>query len=459
MKELLERSRKEFTDKTAQRDALLAKEEMSAEDLAQVRTLNTDLITLKDKILDLQKTAKEVEDTRAFANDPVLNLPISGAARVEGYVETRNQAVEMGWDNKRGVVAENFGEDGLMSPDLLRKISTREYADAFTKHIRYRGDLGMLDSIERRTLSEGSDTAGGFFVPDTWLRQLIAKEPAPTRLNGRVTQFNIGTDSVVIPRVVYTTDDIYTTGIRVTLTGETPTSSTVHRVTDPVFGTVRFNIGTYMMSLPLTNDLVEDSYFPIQSWCVSKFQETIDLLYDDQLINGTGVGARPHGMIINPGGSNDPGSVVSGTANNIDADQLRKIPYQLPEQYISANTAWLMNRSSTGSYISTMKDSQNRYLFALGSQYPGIVERMPDTIDGFPIIYSAFMPDNGTSTNYPVAFGDFRGLAKVNRVGFSVRVLTEINAQDNYVVLLGRLRWGGGVYEPFRIKLGKSHSS
>jgi HK97 family phage major capsid protein len=68
---------------------------------------------------------------------------------------------------------------------------------------------------------------------------------------------------------------------------------------------------------------------------------------------------------------------------------------------------------------------------------------------------SAFMADVATNS-YSVLFGDLRGFYMVDRVGFSVRVLSELYAETNQVLLLGRIRFGGQVAEPWRMKIGKT---
>src|SRR6185312_15848663 len=108
-------------------------------------------------------------------------------------------------------------------------------------------------------------------VPDDILSRIVAKEPTPTSVQGRVTQMQTGRDAVSMPKVNYSTDDLYTTGIRVTWTGEVPASSTTMRVTEPVWGQIRIPVYTAMMSMPLGNDAIEDALFPVVSWITGKF--------------------------------------------------------------------------------------------------------------------------------------------------------------------------------------------
>ena len=48
----------------------------------------------------------------------------------------------------------------------------------------------------------------GFAVPHDILERVIAKEPTPIRVAGRVTRLQTSRDSLIIPRINYTSDDL-----------------------------------------------------------------------------------------------------------------------------------------------------------------------------------------------------------------------------------------------------------
>lgn len=385
------------------------------------------------------KLAGRSDELAAWGQQSAGSLPLAGkgtpqqaAAQVEGLV-----------------LAEE--DEGLWSDAAFKATRTKEYKQTFRKYTRV--GFNGLSAAEMKTLSEGSDTAGGFLVPEEMLNRIIQKKPTPTRVAGRVESVNVSRDSVLIPKVRYATDDIYTTGIRITWTGEVPSSSTVHRVTDPVFGQARIPVYTAMMSLPLTNDLIEDSIFPLVSWAAGKFSETDDLLKENMILNGTGIG-QPSGILLNPGGTDRPAITVSGSAAALAADGLINIAYDLPEQY-DENCAWVFNKSNSGKTIATLKDSANRYLWGMGVDDSGLqVPAIRRALLGYPVNFSAFMPNQGANA-YPLIFGDLKGYMLVNRVGFSIQVLRELYAETNQLVMLGRVRFGGDVIEPWRLRLQK----
>lgn len=468
MNPLLEKLKTDAQAKTATRDALLAKgAEMSADDVKSVNDINTELRGIVDQINGIKTADEETKKLNGFFNDPALTINLGtqnqtgkqAEATVLGLQQAAGHAdIEIG---KGGIDIVQHGQ-GIFTEKQWKTLNDPAYLKAFNLYVRNKGMDG-LDSIERKTLQEGIDDQGGFFVPAEMLNRLIEKTPAPTRVAGRVSTFQTGKNALTMPKVVYATDDIYTTGVRATLTGEIPSSSTVHRVTEPVFGQTRIEIGTWMLSMPLTNDLIEDADFPLLSWAAGKFQETINLLKDNQILNGTGVGTNPWGIFRSPGSTDEPAVVLSSTANNIDANQLRGLPFDLPEQYINANTCWVANRASFGKTVATMRaggstTTDGPFLFLDGQTFPGLVGRTPDTLVGYPLVYSAFCANIGDGA-YPGVFGDLAGYYLVNRIGFSVQMIREKYAEENYQVMLGRLRFGGKVAEPYRMKIVKSDNA
>jgi HK97 family phage major capsid protein len=212
-----------------------------------------------------------------------------------------------------------------------------------------------------------------------------------------------------------------------------------------------------MMSIPLTNDMIEDANFPVVSYISGKFAETIELLRDDRVLNGSGLG-QPTGILVNPGAdSNQPAVITSGSASAITAAMFPNLAFALPEQY-DDNAKWVMAKTTTGQALANLTDNNGRFLWGAGLQDSGLAPGWKDRmLEGYPIIWSGFMPGPGSST-YPVVFGDLRGYYLVNRIGFSVQVLREIYAETNQILILGRIRFGGLCAEPWKLKVGQCHS-
>jgi HK97 family phage major capsid protein len=175
------------------------------------------------------------------------------------------------------------------------------------------------------------------------------------------------------------------------------------------------------------------------------------------ILNGIGTGGRPTGLLLNPGAPGFPDVYLSGVNNDISADMVRQMPFQLPEQYLD-NVVWVMNRRGTGAKIASFKGTDNTYLFAFGAQDARLAGRVPDSLLGYPIVYSAFMPNPGDG-QFPLLFGDLRGYQLVRRMDLSIAILGEVGAFENVYWVLGRLRFGGAPLRPWTMVIGKSDNT
>jgi len=420
-------------------EALMKAEKLTDSESAELDRCIEEGAGLKADIERTRKAEGIVEWGRKSGGIPSL------AATFEGMRPAGSVQVE----NKNGKLLMNEDGESLIDDKTREIISGTEYKSVYSRFLRV-GREGLKDS-ELKVLQEGSDIAGGYLVTDEILARLISPEPAPTSVQGRVTRMNTGTDAMAIPRVVYSTDSIYSSGMRVTWTGEVPASATTHRVTEPSFGQIRIPIYTAMMSLPITNSMVEDASFGIVNWCTSKFNETVNLLYDNMILNGIGAG-QPAGILRNPNGTDEPATVVSGAASALTADGIINLTFAVPEQY-DDNSAFIFNKTNCGRQIALLKDGDGRPLWSTGPQDSGLAVGFRNRpLQGYPVVLNAFMP-NATTNTYPIIFGDLRGYYLVSRVAFSIQVLRELYAETDQILLLGRVRFGGAVVEPWRMKI------
>lgn len=436
-----------YAAKATELEALLGKEDLTAEDIEAGKVLEGELAGLKQK-LELAASAESLRTTVTGAKALLGNgnAPQFGEAKLEGVKEAGHATV---LDNE---LIEQHGT-GLIGAKQWKEIGTKDYDKALRELLRVGGHRELMDGDARKALQAGIDTDGGQFIQPEYINRLIAPEATPTRVSGLVTTLTTSKDTITMPKVVYTSDDLYSTGARVTWTGEIPSSSTVHRTTAPVFGTIRIPVYTAMISIALTKDLLEDSSFDVMAYMTDKFRETVMLLKDNMILNGNGVG-QPDGLLMNPGGTDQPEVVVSGAASSLLADGLINTKAAIPEQY-EGNAKWLFNKS-TEAEIYKIKDGNGRYMF--DQLNGGIVNPSHPALLNDPYIKSAFMPDTGSNA-FPIIYGDFAGYTLVNRIGFSIQVLNELYAETNQVVILGRVRFGGRVTEPWRLKVHKCATS
>lgn len=452
-----------FQAKLEEHRSILAKgADVTGEDVTRAETLVAEMTEIRDRIEAIKKVTVSAADLEQWAKASAGAPLIQSQPGVPGQFGNGvslvglQQSGEMVLDPQKNGRLEVLNFDRKGQPDraypagAFARASEKEYLIAWQKHLAL--GWGRLTGAEQAVLQEGVDQDGGFLVPDEILNQVIQRKPTPTRVAGRVTRITTSKDAISIPKVNYSTDDLYTTGMRVTWTGEVPASSTAHRVTQPVFGQTRIPIYTAMMSLPVTNDLLEDNTINLMAWLSGKFSETVDLLRDNMILNGTGVN-QPTGILASPGSTDHPSTVVTGSAAALTGDGLINLTEAIPEQY-DENSILVFNKTNTGKAIRLLKDGDGRPLVTYGYMDNGLGSGRYREVNGYPYIWSGFMP-NVAANAYPIIFGDLTGYYLADRLGMSVQVLREVEAQNNQIVLLGRVRFGGVAVEPWRLRVQK----
>ena len=326
-------------------------------------------------------------------------------------------------------------------------VEGKDYPNAFESYVK--NGSTFMGAKDKKTLSLGLDPAGGYLAPPDYQLELLKKIATLATVRGSARVVQTSRDLAQWPKINYTSDDKYTSGVRLTWTGEQPASSTTHRVTDPVFGIVNIPIHTGMASLPLTNNLLEDSAFDVQGISTDLFAEAFSLGENDAFWNGNGV-SRPMGILTQVDGDG-PASVNSGTAATYTADGILNLWGALPSQY-EAMARWYMRKASE-LVIRKLKDSNNNYIWPVWPQMGGFGAH-PRELVGFPTVRDEFVPAVAAGA-YPLVFGDLRGYIIVDRVGLTIQRLDEIYAETNITVLLAKKRVGGYLAEPWRVKVQK----
>jgi len=451
----------EAETKTGRANVILAKESLGDAEVLELTALNSELEVIRVRAEQLKSLEGNTSAITGMVETPEQKMRhATGGTQVLGNVNAGTTQIDL----STGAMEHDDGA-GFMKVKQFQAINTVQYRDAFRHYIEVGGQERRLPDAEQKALTEGLDTGGGFLVPPMDLQSILSKAPAPTSLPAQVTTVNCNRDVLHIPKVNYTTDNIYSTGMRASWTGEVPTSSTAHRVTEPVFGMAEIPVYTCMASMPLSNDFIEDASIDVLGWINGKISEFMGLLDEDMIINGQGAvtspANQPRGLVASTNSTVDTASfgliksTAIGASSAITA-LIEEMPFKLPEQY-QANAKFLFNLANAGLKIFQIKDTQNRPYFGGGLYDMSQARDGWRQLMGFPSIISALMPNMGANT-FPVYFGDFKGYYFVRRLGVSVQVLNEVYAETNQKCVLVRYRVGGAAAEEWRILAGKTPS-
>lgn len=433
----------QLSDVVQRAEELANKEEFSAEDKEQFDKLLHEADDLRGQI----DQRKRLDDNKSYLNTP-----------------TGTRAAHFGWDNQETAEPEEIEYDprsyrtyeanGREYRAYVPTVSEgKAYYHAFEGYLRSR-DFSELGPNDRRALSEGVDSAGGFVVPADYQMEILKKEATMATIypNSRVVPTS--RDIVEWPAIDYDTDDKYTSAIRLTWTGDTPSSATVHRVTDQVFGMRTISVKTAMASQLVSNNLIEDNAFDVLSLSSDLFAEGFALGLDDAFINST-TGNAPLGILAEVDGKG-PTSVAGGDAATLTAAGIIDLYYGLPSQY-RGRSAFYMS-SDAMKTVEKLTDTDGRYIVSSLISGASLATGEPSVIKGRPVRIDEFIPAV-TTDSYSIIFGDLMGYIIPERVGMSVQRLTERYAETNQTLLLARRRIGGYLAEPYRLRVQKTATS
>lgn len=364
---------------------------------------------------------------------------------------------------------EMYAIDGV-GEEKIKALKSGAYKDAFNQYLRsqVRGGMSAIKGDAMKVLNEGTDTAGGFWVPPDYRQELVKKIATMTAVRPNAYAFTTGSDVASFPKATYTTDDKYTSGARLTWTGAL-ISTAITETTNPIAGRENIPVHTALATIALTRSQMEDNSFDLLGYVTLILSEAFGLGEEDAFINGTGVG-QPQGFLNHPQATVATASggmaILSGTSAGVAWGQgtagtavttgVIATEAALPPQY-EANAKWLANKN-TYSALRALSDNQLRPLWNVNDQWPNMANGNAASILGHEILKTQFMPDIGAAA-YPLFLGDLGGYYIADRVGLSIVADESIGRLRDIVYLVARKRVGGQLVHYWKTKLMKSNNS
>lgn len=352
---------KKFLDDAKREDGML-----SADDVAAYEKMEADIVSLGKEIDILERQAEMEKQLNAPVNTPVREKPDNGAGIKTGR-------------------------------------ASDAYKNAFWKLMQN----NQLSYSVHDTLQIGTDSEGGYLVPDEYEATLIDKLTDENIMRGLATIITSANGDKKIPVVASHGEAVWTDE------GEEYTES------DDEFGTV--SLGAHKLStiIKVSEELLNDSAFNLETYISSEFARRMGAAEELAFINGNGTG-KPTGVI-----NTAEVGVTSASANAITTDEIIDLYHSLRTPY-RKNAAFLAN-DSTIKAIRKLKDSNNQYLWQ-----PGLQAGQPDIILNRPIHTSAYMPEIGGG-NKILLFGDLKYYWIADRQGRSFQRLNELFAKNGQV--------------------------
>lgn len=390
--------------------------------------------------IELRKQRTRVwEQAKAFLDSHRDEKGILSAEDTETYERMEKEIVDLGKEIDRqerlsalerelnAPIAEPLtGKPDGAKTDMKTGRASDEYRKNFWNAMRSK----FPDAAIVNALQVGTDTEGGFLVPDEFEKTLIQalEEENVFRRIATVIHSNSGDRKIPV---------VASKGSAAWVDEEG-----TYGESDDSFGQI--TLGAYKLGtlIKVSEELLNDSAFDLESYISAEFGRRLGTKEEESFFTGDGSG-KPTGILAATGGAELGKTAASATA--ITADEVIDLYYSLRVPY-RKKAVWLMN-DTTVSALRKLKDNQGQYLWE-----PSLVSGTPNKILGCEVITSPFMPVIASGAK-SIAFGDFSYFWIADRQGRTFKRLNELFSTTGQIGFLGNQRVDGKQILPEAIKV------
>ena len=307
--------------------------------------------------------------------------------------------------------------------DTKTGIASDEYRTAFWNSIRNRNFYDV-----RNDLQVGTDTEGGYLVPDEFERKLVEALEEESIFRQMATVIKTSNGDRKIPIVTSKGEAVWMD------------EEQQYSLSDDTFGQASLSAYKLGTAIKISEELLNDSVFDLPSYIAKEFARRIGTKEEEAFFVGDGKG-KPTGIFNATGGAEDG---TSTTGASITFDDVMELFYSLRSPY-RKKAVWVLN-DSTVKALRKLKDNTGNYIWS-----PSVQAGVPDTILNRPYKTSSYVPEIKAG-NKCMAFGDFSYYWVADRQGRSFKRLNELFAMTGQVGFLASQRLDGKLILPEAIK-------
>ena len=372
-----------------------------------------------------EKRAKAWEAAKAFLDAKAKDGAFASAEDAATYDRMEQEVMDLGkqidrLERQAAIDAElakatstpiTNQPNGKADGDSKQGRASDEYKRAF-----WNGMRNKMSYEVQNALSIGTDSEGGYLVPDEYERKLVQALEDEVFFRSLANVIKTSSGDRKIPIVTSKGEAAW-----IDEGGQFPES-------DDSFG--QTSIGAYKLAtmIKISDELLNDSVFNIENYISKEFARRIGTKEEEAFFVGDGKG-KPEGLF----GSADLG--VTAATVNITFDDVMDLFYSLRAPYRKEAT-WLLN-DSTVKAIRKLKDGNGNYIWQ-----PSVRDGEPDRILNRPYRTSIYVPELAAG-NRVMAFGDYSYYWIADRQGRSFKRLNELYATTGQVGFLACERVDG----------------
>jgi len=232
-------------------------------------------------------------------------------------------------DRKKGIFPGVAGADDPRIP-VQERMKNFFAAVLFGKNVE--------DEAVKKALSEGTDAAGGYLVPDEFRAEIVKRAPELSELYPHVRVIPVSSDTGKIPKL--STD--------ISLSWDEAENAAFDEA-DPVFGQLSWSIHRMNAVTKSSRELVNDSNPNIVNVLNELFMEAVATERDKMIAIGDG-SSQPKGIY------SETGLDSVSVGGSITYAKLVEIKYKLKGKY-QRNARWVMNSTSVQRIVSLVDNN------------------------------------------------------------------------------------------------------
>lgn len=351
--------------KEARKAQLVTKSDIT-EDIAELRSINTELDGLNLEITEFKEMIAEIEAEEARSKQPEIdpNIAAMPPTNVQKRSATNTNFKVLDTFKKTDITDKRSADFEYMEREEL--FSTPEYRSAFLKNLQGKN----MNEVEQRALTTGTSSAGAA-VPTTTLNLIIQKLQQTSALFSQINVTYIPGNLALAVANAKNAASWKSEG-----DDGTPGDDTV----------VKVNLAGYelikLVEISAAADAMTIDAF--ETYIAGEIGRQLSIAVEYAIVNGDGDG-EPTGII--PGITwNTTNSVTY--VDSVDYDDIMDVMALLPTMY-HQNACFCANRKTLFGQIRKIKDADGKPIFAYNAQ-----DRAAMTILGYPIILDDYIPDD-----------------------------------------------------------------
>ena len=372
------------------------------------------ILTMREKRASLWDAAKKYRDshigndgTMSAEDAAVYDRMVDDVDRMKKEIDRleRQEAIENEMNRPTASPILTRPENPITGEDKKGRASD-SYKKAFWQNMRSKS----VSHEVFNALQIGTDSEGGYLVPDEYERTLVDALREENRLRTLCKIIRTASGDRKIPLVAS-----HGTASWVEEEGAIPES-------DDAFGQITIGAHKIASMIKVSDELLQDSVFDIESYIATEFARRVGDAEEAAFISGDGSG-KPYGLLHTTNGATTGVTAASATA--LTSDELLDLIYSLKSPY--RKRAVFLMHDSTIKAIRKLKDGNSQYLWQ-----PGMKEGEPDRLLGYRLVTSTHMPVIAAAAK-PILFGDLTSYWIADREGRSMQRLNELYAATGQV--------------------------